>query len=90
MMISAWFSGINILLILGLLYVYGRSLARTRSGFTLGLALFAFLFLVHNAVAFYFHFTMMPLYADSMDEYMLAFSVLQTAAFAVMNWITWK
>lgn len=87
---SMWLSGLNILLILGLLYVYGRTLAKTRSMFSLGLALFAFLFLIHNTVSFYFQFIMMPLYTEGVQSFVFIFTLLQAAAFSILNWITWK
>jgi hypothetical protein len=90
MEISSWLSAINILLVLSLLYVYIRNYAKVKSDFTLGLGLFALLFLVHNAVALYYHLTMMPLYVAGVETYALIFSGLQTAAFLVLNWITWK
>ncbi len=84
------FTGINVLLVAGLLSVYADSFRKTRSLFTVGLLLFAVLFLVQDAVALYFAATMMPLYDPGVEGYVLAFTLLQTAAFAVLNWITWK
>ena len=83
-------TGINIVLVLGLLFVYVRSYAKLRSGFTIGLMVFAALFLIQNAVAFYYYFTMMPYFVEDVQVFALILSVLQTLAFAVMNWITWK
>ena len=83
-------AAMNILLILGLLYVYLRNMMKIRSGFTLGLALFAGLFLVQNIMVLYFGITMMPLYAEGLGGFMLAFTLLQTLAFIIMNWVTWK
>ena len=77
-------------LILGLLYVYGANLRKVQSLFTGGLFVFAALFLIQNAIALYFSITMMPYYAPGLESYMLVFTLLQTAAFAFMNIITWK
>jgi hypothetical protein len=84
------FAGINVALIIGLLVLYGRIFAKTRSLFTFGLLLFAALFLLQNATILYFALTMMPLYEPGVESFMLSFAVLQTVAFAILNWITWK
>ena len=83
-------AAINIALILGLLYVYVKNLVKIKSGFTFGLVFFAGLFLFHNVLVFYFSITMMPLYAESVSSFMLVFTLLQTIAFAILNWVTWK
>ena len=90
MEITKWLSIVNIILILGLVYVYVKSLAKVKSGFTVGLLIFTFLFLVQNAVCLYFAATMMPYYAAGVESYVLVLTGMQTAAFAVMNYITWK
>jgi hypothetical protein len=84
------FTAINVLLVAGLLYVYAATFRRTRSLFTVGLLLFAFLFLIQDVVALYFAATMMPLYEPDVASFVLVFTLLQTAAFAILNWITWK
>ena len=87
---TKWLSVANIMLILSLMYIYGKNHQRIRSGFTTGLLLFTFIFLVQNLVGLYFTATMMPYYVEGVEGYALALTVMQTAAFAVMNYITWK
>lgn len=88
--LTALFAAINVALISALLYVYLRNLIKLRSGFTFGLLLFAALFWLHNAFALYFSITMMPLYAAGVGPYMLIFMALQTVAFGILNYVTWK
>lgn len=83
-------ASINIILIMGLLYVYVKNMIKIKSGFTFGLVLFGGLFLLHNIVVFYFSITMMSLYADGVSPYMFVFTILQAFAFGILNWITWK
>jgi len=90
MEITKWLSVANVLLILGLMYVYFKNFQKVKSGFTIGLLLFTFLFLAQNAVCLYFTATMMPYYAEGVESYVLALTGMQTAAFVVMNYITWK
>ena len=82
-------SGINIILVAALLYAYIKNFKDIPSSFTFGLILFAALFLIHNIVLFYFSVTMMMYYAAGLEPFVLVFTALQAAAFAVMNWITW-
>ena len=90
MQLTMYLTGLNILLIIGLLYVYGRNLKKFKSLFTLGLFIFAALFLLQNIVSFYYYITMMPLYAQGLEMHVFIFTLLQALAFLVMNYITWK
>lgn len=89
-LITTIVAAINIILILGLMYVYVKNLVKIKSGFTLGMVIFAGLFLFHNILVFHFSITMMPLYAESVSSFVLIFTSLQTIAFLVLNWVTWK
>ncbi len=90
MLLSNIFTGINFLLALVLFGLYLKIYLRTRSSFTLGLLLFAGLFVVQNAVAFYFFITMMPYFVPQVASYVLSLTLLQTIAFIILNLITWK
>jgi hypothetical protein len=83
-------TGLNILLIAGLLFVYVRNLIKIRSNFTVGLIIFAGLFLVQNAVSFYFFITMMPYYAHGLEVHVFVLTLLQTVAFGIMSYFTWR
>ena len=84
------FSVINLVLIVSLLYVYGKNAVKIKSLFTMGLIIFAALFLVHNAVSLYFMSTMMPYYGPEAEGYGFLFTILQTIAFSILNFITWR
>ena len=81
---------VNLLLILSLLFVYVKNAAKIKSLFTLGLIIFALLFLIQNAVSLYFTITMMPFYGDEVQGYGMIFTILQTVAFTMLNIITWR
>lgn len=83
-------TAINLALILGLMYVYLRNLRMMRSGFVWGLLLFTIIFLVQNAVALYFFITMMPYFAAGTEGWVFSLTLLQTIAFSVLSYITWK
>ena len=80
---------ISILLLFGLLYVYYKNLKNIKSKFTVGLFIFASLFLLQNIVALYYHLTMMEYYAPNLEKYECFFTLLQTIGFAVLLKITW-
>lgn len=83
-------TGVNVLLMVSLFVVYVRSFMRMRSAFTAGLLVFTALFLLENAVTFYYYVTMMPLFVAGLEGFALFFTALQTAAFAILNWLAWK
>ncbi|MBR9700043.1 hypothetical protein GOV09_06295 [Candidatus Woesearchaeota archaeon] len=88
--LSTIVTGINILLVVSLLIVYVKNFKKVKSLFTLGLILFALLFLIQNIFSFYFAVTSMMLYAEGISNYVMIFSLLQTAAFIILNIITWR
>jgi len=56
--LSAALHGINILLIIGLLYLYGQNYLKMKSKYTVGLMVFAALFLIQSAMGLYFEASM--------------------------------
>lgn len=90
MQLTMYLTGLNVLLVSGLLIIYGRNLKKFKSMFTLGLFMFAGLFLLQNLMSFYFYLTMMPLYAQGLEKHVFIFTLLQSIAFSIMTYITWK
>jgi hypothetical protein len=89
-MLAHIFTGINLVLALALLVMYARIFVKARSSFTGGLLLFASLFVIQNAVSFYFFTTMMPFFVPEVATYVMVLAFIQTGALALLNWITWK
>lgn len=90
MNLTAWLTALNILLIVSLLIVYMKNVLRARSTFTIGLVLFALLFLVQNVVSLFFSLTMMPLYEQGVENFVLVLTSIHTIAFIILNVITWR
>jgi hypothetical protein len=90
MEVTMWLTALNVILTIALTVVYARNAIRIPSVFTAGLLLFAVLFLAQNAVALYFAVTMMPYLAPGLENYALAFAILQTLAFSILNVVTWR
>lgn len=81
---------ISILLLLGLLYVYSKNLKKIKSKFTIGLFLFALLFLIQNLMSFYYYLTMMKYYAPEVEVHVFILTLLQTIAFGILLKLTWE
>lgn len=92
------FSALNVALLLGLGYVWGRNFLQFRSKHTLGLLVFAVLLLAENALAIYFfvfHQTLTlwvtnpELVPPIAQEAMLALRIFEFGGIAFLTWVTW-
>ena len=90
MKLTAFLAAVSILLLLGLVYVYYKNLKSIRSKFTIGLFVFALLFLIQNIVSFYYYITMMSYYAPEVEIHVFILTLLQTLALAILLKITWE
>ena len=88
MNITTFLTGISTLLLLGLLYIHYKNLKKIKSNFTIGLFIFALLFLVQNLVSLYYYITMMKYYAPEVEIHVFILTLLQTIGFAVLLKIT--
>lgn len=96
-LIATVVGGINVLLLVGLLAVWGRNYLDLRSKHTLGLAVFALLLLLRNCWALYIY-QFDPILAawfasDAVPpvawQAMLLLHVLETVALVFLVWVTW-
>ena len=88
--------GVNMVLLLALLSVWGRNYLRLRSKHTLGLLLFSLFLFGENAIALYFYLldpllsewysTAVP---DPAWQAMVALHVLEAIGLAFLTWVTW-
>lgn len=86
--ISIALSAINIGILVSLIYVYANNYQTLKSQFSLGLLIFASILLVENALAFYFNWTMMGLYAETVAQQGLILRGLETASLVILGYIT--
>jgi hypothetical protein len=84
--IAAFFSTVNVLLLIGLLWIYVNSFRRVRAQFTVGLLVFAALFLLQNLISLYSFLTMFMYYASGVTVMVLAITIVQTAGLSVILW----
>ena len=90
MNITTILAGISTILLLGLIYVYYRNLRKIKSNFTIGLLIFAVLFLVQNLISLYYFITMMNYYSPEVEIHAFILTLLQTIGFGILLKITWE
>ena len=83
-------SSIGIVLLSGLLLVYAKNFREVRSTFSIGLVLFALLFLLQNVAAVALYLSMATqAYSVSIAATMLVLNLAELGGFAVLFWISW-
>ena len=91
-------SALNVALLVGLGYVWGRNFYQFRSKHTLGLLVFAVLLLAENALSVYFFVFENTLSAWILDptavpppaqQAMLTLRALEFAGVVFLTWVTW-
>ena len=84
--VAAFFSTANVLLLMGLLWIYASSFRKVHAEFTVGLLFFAALFLVQNLISLYSFLTMFMYYAAGVTWIVLTITVVQTAGLGFVLW----
>lgn len=74
----------NSCLLLGLLYLYSRIAVKTRAMYSVGLALFAVLLLMHNLLTVFAYVTMAPLFGAEAIPFLLAIGALEFGGLMVL------
>ncbi len=84
-------ASVSSVLLLALLFVYLRNHRQLRSPFTLGLILFAVLFLVQNLGSVYFYYLMNEWHeGPGMAIPMFALDAAELIGFAALFYVTWR
>jgi|SRR6266568_750717 len=78
----------NIAILLALLYPGFRNFFKTRSAISVALLLFTLLFLIQNAVAIYFHLTV--IYTPAVEFEIATLTIIQAVGFGTLLWATYK
>lgn len=80
-------TGINAALLIALVVMYAKNLAKIKSKLLVGLMVFATVFLIQNLVSLYYYVTMMAYYVPEVEIHIFILTLLQTIAFSIMLWI---
>lgn len=84
-------SAVSIVVLAGLLLVYAHNFRAIKSTFSVGLVLFALLFLVQNIAAIALYMSMATqAYGLEVAMPMLALNLAQLTGFSVLFWISWQ
>jgi hypothetical protein len=90
-MIATALTGVNMLLLLGLVVVWYRNYRTFNSPLLLGLMAFASVMFVENAIAIYFYFSSSMLFATGaplVEQAVAAMRILQFVALVFLTWVT--
>ena len=90
MNISAILTMISIVILIILLSIYFNNLRKIKSKFTIGLLLFALLFLIEKLISIYFYITMMDFYSPQVTPHVFTISIIQSIALLILLKITWE
>ena len=81
-------ASINSAILAGLIYLYAKISVRTRAAYSVGLAFFAALLLVHNLLTAFAYGTMSPLFGAEALPYLTAMGGAELAGLVVLLRIT--
>ncbi len=82
-------AGVNIVMLLGVLGIWGRAYREVRAPLTLGSMVFAAFLLAENVVALYFYFTA-PAMPTLAVQFMMLLQVLETVGIAALAYVTYQ
>jgi hypothetical protein len=86
--ISSVVSMANMAILITLLAVYSKIYAKTRATFTIGLAVFAGMLMLHNGIAVYGYFAMAPLYSNELLPYFVGIHIAELAGLIALLKVT--
>jgi hypothetical protein len=86
--ISSLVSMANMAILVALLGVYARIYIKTRAAFTIGLAVFASMLMLHNGIAIYGYFAMAPLYSDELLLYFAGIHIAELVGLLALLKVT--
>ncbi len=85
---AAVFSFLNVLLLVGLMTIYGNSFRKIRAEFTIGLFFFAAMFLAENLIALYSYLTMFMYFASDVGPLVMTITIAQTVGLGALLWMS--
>jgi hypothetical protein len=77
-------AGANLVLVAVIAFVYARNYTQVRSPFTLGLLSFSVFLLLHNGLVLYHLLTMMTVYAQLGEVFLLVENLVQLVALGAL------
>ena len=87
-LVATLFSTFNVILLIGLIYLYARIVMKTHAGYSAGLLIFAVLLLFHNIVTLFGYTVMGTLYNDQLYPFLVAITVCEFGALLALLKVT--
>ncbi len=82
--VAIFFSALNVVVLIALVYLYGRLALRSKAVLSLGLVVFALFLLIQNLLTIFAYSTMQPLFGEETLPILSTTSALQFAAYATL------
>ncbi len=89
-MIGMALHAVNLLLLVGLLYIYVQNYRQLKTKLTAGLVLFASLFLLQSLMNIYFDATMIMKSSGSAETADTFIEAVKVVGFAILLWVSWE
>ncbi len=87
-LVATLFASFDIILLVGLIYLYGRIVAKTRSGYSVGLLIFAVLLLLHNVATVYGYTFMGGSFGDQVYPLLVGITVCEFGGLVALLKVT--
>lgn len=88
MVVAVIFATLNSIILLSLLFIYGRIVMRTRASYSVGLMIFAVFLLAQNLATIYSYVDMAPFFEPEALPYLSTISALEFVGLLVLARIT--
>jgi hypothetical protein len=87
-LVATLFASFNVILLVGLIYLYARIVAKTRAGYSIGLLTFAVLLLAHNIVTVWGYAVMGGFFGDQLYPFLVGITVCETGGLVALLKVT--
>ena len=89
-MISMALHAVNVLLLLGLLYIYAQNYRHLKTRLTAGLVLFVSLFMLQSLLNVYYDATMVMYSSGAAETAATVVEAVKAVGFAALLWASWE
>lgn len=84
MQVSAMLAGINMVVLIALLFLYVRNMRKIASSFTIGLALFATFLLLQNALGLFSYGMMYVHFDEVIEPYLVSINIAEAVGLLIL------
>jgi hypothetical protein len=87
-LIATLFAAFNIIVLVALIYLYARIVAKTRAGYSLGLLIFAILLMAHNVVTIWGYAVLGTFFGDPLYPFLVGITVCEFGGLVALLKVT--